>query len=124
MASNPASVSGSLGGIQITIERLPSEPERRHNIVSSAVRGTGRLLKNYTLEAAKLASTVGKGVMRFGKNAATATGEAAIDSTKRILPASFRKQLQPSDHSGVQVNQNDELQQVNELQHQEETTSK
>lgn len=121
------SIQGNLGNIQITFERLPSQDDgRQHNIVSSAVRGAGRLIKNYTLEAGKLVGTVGKGVVNFGKRTTTATGEAAIDSTKRVLPASLREKLQPSDHSnsgGSEV-QADASSGDNELQNTEANSSK
>lgn len=91
--------------------------------MSAAVRGAGRLLRNYTLETGRLAGTVARGVVDFGKRTGTATGESAIDSTKRVLPASLRSKLQPSDHSRV-VQPGEQSSQDDELQNDGETSSK
>lgn len=118
------SIQGNIGNIQITFERLPSQDDgRRHNIVSSAVRGAGRLLRNYTLEAARLVRTVGGGIATFSKKTTSAAGEAAIDSTKRVLPSSFRERLQPSSSGGTEV-QADASSGDNELQNTEANSSK
>lgn len=114
---NP-SFKQNLGGIQITIERLESNKEhvpRQHNIVSSAVRGAGRLARNYTVEAAKFVGTVAKGGVKLVSRTATATGEAGMDSAKRVLPRNFRKQLAPSTTVEIKADPNDELQHVEQV---------
>lgn len=94
------SAKQNLGGIQVTIERLERNKEpalpRRRNIVSSFVRGTGRLAKSYTVSTAKFVGTVAKGGFKFTKRTMAATGETGVQSLKRVLPRNFRKQLQPS----------------------------
>lgn len=74
-------------GITVKVERFTNPPAHQpaqSNVLVSAGRGVGRLLRNLTVEAGRYVGNVASGAVRLGKHSAGAVVETIRESAQRI----------------------------------------
>ena len=80
-------VASLADGVTVHVERYTNPTEHvpgQHNIVASAARGVGRLLRNATLEAGRFVDTVGRAAIRLGTALPSAAIGTARSAARRI----------------------------------------
>lgn len=89
--------------------------EKPRGVISSTIRGAGRLLRNVTLELGQFADTVGRGAVRLGLHTGGATVGALKNTSKRLLRVPNDPNVQKQSDNAQSASNTDAAKSADEL---------